>query len=1048
MMMFRLMIFMLPLFGTYLCGQDFKRAPNAYIYDVDYAEINGFGGLKIPVKKAYEAWRDPTGFLKQNIPNGKQTAFVYWEDVPGLIRSVSMEGEGENANIRVAVNPGKGKGNAVVSFHVGNQQNGQDPIFWSWHIWVTDDPTQGVEYSKGFETNQLNERFDPIHMDRNLGAVNAHFLGHDWHKSSGLFYEWGRKDPFPPLLHKDRSYYELNGLVGAVTDEDVSLSGGLHYKMTIRPFAEVAKNIQYAVQHPLEYLINGNTGTWFAEKHHPNETPDIAWDLWSDNFGNANSNANSSNPEVSADSKSYELKSVYDPCPGGWRVVSNYGRVASNNNLSPYGRGGGGNDDIYNAYGEQGFYLDPEINDGKPSSHILAYAENPTFKGLKIYPKLGFDFRAVEGRNLGLIPIGGRFQLYKKNGEFTHAIYQDELADGAFWSATYGSSHPRFSYYIADADQPDHGIGRFRFRINDIGHSSTGHNVRCIQDPNDAFIGSFGTNYIQTPQYQVYTKGLTDPNSYLIEGNQQFLEIPVNKAFSVHNQILSEQGEMLPSNDLKANVLWTTNKALIKNISIISAADAKDSKIKVEFNPGEKGNAVVSLHNEHLQNPAYWSWHIWVPNSEVASIDYTTEDIIPSAYHIINATQSKYPPLTTEFMDRNLGALESFPTVSSPDSPNSNEIEQIKKSGGFHYQWGRKDPIPSFQWVGSADTYEIYRGIAVNNAGEVTYQDLNGNDYDSFYTESYANYSNAAGIQSSDNKHVQAVQILKYAIQHPMTFLYHAGIGTTYTAPNAINTAQMRDWLSNSVGQNGDRSLHADRWGHASKKSVFDPCPEGWRVPDVSVVLLRTSGKGTSPWYFGRNGSNGIDQRDYYNVVGSYGGKDVKINGQRVGWMFQQATFNIGNFPKTGIRGELGEMHLSQTTGVWTAALSDYMTGYALGLQLNKDNYLRTTTGVYPQAGMNVRCAKDGPRYVADQTLSTEEFEITEGENLMVYPNPVSDWLNIQSNQEFDYVIYDAIGQKLTEGRTKNQQLSFQEFSKGIYFLVLNQSITKKIIKK
>src|SRR5690625_4833314 len=84
-------------------AQDYKRAPNSYIYDINYAEVYQYGGLQIPVIKAYHAWNDANGFLNQPIPNGVQSAYVYWEDVPGLIRQVEISGTNESANINVAI---------------------------------------------------------------------------------------------------------------------------------------------------------------------------------------------------------------------------------------------------------------------------------------------------------------------------------------------------------------------------------------------------------------------------------------------------------------------------------------------------------------------------------------------------------------------------------------------------------------------------------------------------------------------------------------------------------------------------------------------------------------------------------------------------------------------------------------------------------------------------------------------------------------------------------------------------------------------------------
>jgi PKD repeat protein len=175
---------------------DFSRAPNSYILDVNEPH----SGLYIPVIKAYDAWKNSEFLKKQEasdpIPEGTQSASVYWEDVPGLIQEVGIKSEGEpdQSKIKVSVDKTKGKGNAVIAFKVN------DKIYWSWHIWVTDDPSNGVTYTQGFETNIEGKEFRPQYMDRNLGATSSSFLGNDWHKSGGLMYQWGRKDPF--LLSK------------------------------------------------------------------------------------------------------------------------------------------------------------------------------------------------------------------------------------------------------------------------------------------------------------------------------------------------------------------------------------------------------------------------------------------------------------------------------------------------------------------------------------------------------------------------------------------------------------------------------------------------------------------------------------------------------------------------------------------------------------------------------------------------------------------------------------------------------------------------------
>jgi len=134
---------------------DWTKAPNSYIFDPNQE----YAGLLIPVRKAYAMWEDDKYLGSEGIPEGKLTADVLWEDVPGLIISggnyaLEVLDTGQNAKIKVPVNKSK-EGNAVIAFRI----NGE--IFWSWHVWVTDDPTNGSAY-KSFET---------IKRQRNDGVI-------------------------------------------------------------------------------------------------------------------------------------------------------------------------------------------------------------------------------------------------------------------------------------------------------------------------------------------------------------------------------------------------------------------------------------------------------------------------------------------------------------------------------------------------------------------------------------------------------------------------------------------------------------------------------------------------------------------------------------------------------------------------------------------------------------------------------------------------------------------------------------------------------------
>jgi hypothetical protein len=116
-------------------------------------------------------------------------------------------------------------------------------------------------------------------MDRNLGAINKSFLGKDWNKSGGLLYQWGRKDPIPPLIYKDDTYYEISGEAGVFRHSEASFKiGAIAYSKDYnyeRPInSTVSDNIRFSVKNPLKPIYNSSdytTKTWF------NGDADITW---------------------------------------------------------------------------------------------------------------------------------------------------------------------------------------------------------------------------------------------------------------------------------------------------------------------------------------------------------------------------------------------------------------------------------------------------------------------------------------------------------------------------------------------------------------------------------------------------------------------------------------------------------------------------------------------------------------------------------------------------------------------------------------------------
>jgi hypothetical protein len=91
-----------------------------------------------------------------------------------------------------------------------------------------------------------------------------------------------------------------------------------------------------------------------------------------------------------------------------------------------------------------------------------------------------------------------------------------------------------------------------------------------------------------------------------------------------------------------------------------------------------------------------------------------------------------------------------------------------------------------------------------------------------------------------------------------------------------------------------------------------------------------------------------------------------------------------------------------------------------------------------------------GVYILSTANLSTNETEKTK--ELSIYPNPVSEILNISGiSSETDFEIYNATGQKVSLGKTKDYQVDVHQLLKGVYFIQINdkgKTSRLKFIKK
>lgn len=196
-------------------------------------------------------------------------------------------------------------GNALIGAFKYNQTTQKYEVIWSWHIWVapglmSDITTQTVNENY-VEEWTLND-YDVL--DRNLGALANRPINNNSVASMGLLYQWGRKDPFIGAAYSNDQFPSTNptGVLPVV-----------HYYESWDAKNISSNLIDYTITHPTHLIYGGNSSnptglssvTEIDEKGNPIT---IGGYLWGTNNG------------LSTTVKDLGSKTIYDPCPVGYRV--------------------------------------------------------------------------------------------------------------------------------------------------------------------------------------------------------------------------------------------------------------------------------------------------------------------------------------------------------------------------------------------------------------------------------------------------------------------------------------------------------------------------------------------------------------------------------------------------------------------------------------------------------------------------------------------------------------------------------------------------------
>lgn len=400
-----------------------------------------------------------------------------------------------------------------------------DNLLWTWHIWMCDTP-QRQGYKNGFSVH-----------DRDLGAIEySPFAAKDDQAAiDGLYYQWGRPTPF---LFEKRT--------------DVAMRGGLHIDNTEGvPLAE-------RIVHPEKFY-----GSRLEEAALPHLW---GWRSVKDEY----------------------LKTIYDPCPPGYRVPSN------------------------RLWRELTLAHEPHIGQtvsGVTNNHAIHFK-------VDAYSDIFYPVSGYYHNNKG----------YLWNEGYSDVNYDMEGA-AYMWAATYN----------ADVQNP-YNLKYERLNATTVGkftvasslHSYSALPVRCVSrksTPHVEDLSAFQTanSYIvPAPGYYKFNAGVRGNGiSRLVSpGTSDFIDVSEGLATDISGTIVKvkylwwqeENGKDMPTGGGVPVVL--DNDGMVN-----------DGYVMFHIDEFRKGNLVLAAYDES-ESVILWTWHLWLTDTpkQMKSHNFTVMD--------------------------------------------------------------------------------------------------------------------------------------------------------------------------------------------------------------------------------------------------------------------------------------------------------------------------------------------------------------------------------------------------------------------------------------
>ncbi|MDD4589485.1 MAG: sialate O-acetylesterase [Parabacteroides sp.] len=224
-------------------------------------------------------------------------------DAEYIIKNVAYDAQ----NHRIMFTATGNTGNAVIALYTENA--GVRTIVWSWHIWVTGESIDGITVAN-WQSEKLATNGQSITwLNRNLGATSIDAV--DNIGNYGLMYQWGRKDPFIGSRVVGLSASPINdtapfGTYSMPVKTNEAFGSGFITSNSL-------PTVEASAQSPMTFFTNDTK--WASD------IPVSAWGDGIATFAKWSQWANNTDPkENNSDGIRSGSKTIYDPCPAGFRM--------------------------------------------------------------------------------------------------------------------------------------------------------------------------------------------------------------------------------------------------------------------------------------------------------------------------------------------------------------------------------------------------------------------------------------------------------------------------------------------------------------------------------------------------------------------------------------------------------------------------------------------------------------------------------------------------------------------------------------------------------